>query len=64
VEEMIKLVEKAADIDPMRCRQTAAERFAPDRVAAGYEAVYREAVRRRPAARQGAHRTRATTAAG
>jgi glycosyltransferase involved in cell wall biosynthesis len=42
-EEMADLVEKAAGIDPMRCRQTAAERFAPDRVAAAYEAVYRKA---------------------
>jgi glycosyltransferase involved in cell wall biosynthesis len=43
-DEMAAFVEKAGDIDPMRCRQTAAERFAPDRVAAGYESVYREAM--------------------
>jgi glycosyltransferase involved in cell wall biosynthesis len=43
-DEMAELVEQTAGIDPARCRQTAAERFAPDRVAAGYEAVYREAV--------------------
>lgn len=42
--EMAAMVEKAGEIEPMRCRQTAAERFAPDRVAAGYEAVYREAI--------------------
>jgi glycosyltransferase involved in cell wall biosynthesis len=42
--EMAAVVEKAAQIDPMRCRQTAAERFAPDRVALGYERVYREAM--------------------
>jgi glycosyltransferase involved in cell wall biosynthesis len=53
-QEMAQLVERAAEIDPLRCRQTAAERFAPDRVAAGYEAVYREAIAttaERPAAR-------------
>ncbi|MGZ4188048.1 MAG: glycosyltransferase family 4 protein [Solirubrobacteraceae bacterium] len=43
-QEMADLVEKAGGIDPMRCRQSAAERFAPDRVAAAYEAVYREAM--------------------
>jgi glycosyltransferase involved in cell wall biosynthesis len=43
-QEMADLVEQAANIDPMRCRQTAAERFAPDRVAAAYEAVYRGAM--------------------
>jgi glycosyltransferase involved in cell wall biosynthesis len=43
-DEMAAMVEEAAKIDPMRCRQTAAERFAPDRVAVGYEAVYREAL--------------------
>lgn len=43
-EEMARMVEQAAGIDPMRCRQTAAERFAPDQVAVGYEAVYRQAV--------------------
>jgi glycosyltransferase involved in cell wall biosynthesis len=42
--EMAAVVERAAEIDPMRCRQTAAERFAPDRVAAGYESVYRDAI--------------------
>jgi glycosyltransferase involved in cell wall biosynthesis len=42
--EMAALVEQAAEIEPMRCRQTAAERFAPDRVALGYEAVYRKAI--------------------
>jgi glycosyltransferase involved in cell wall biosynthesis len=42
--EMAAMVEKAAEIDPMRCRQTAAERFAPDRVALGYEASYRKAM--------------------
>jgi glycosyltransferase involved in cell wall biosynthesis len=42
--EMAAMIEKAAEIDPMRCRQTAAERFAPDRVALGYEASYRKAM--------------------
>jgi glycosyltransferase involved in cell wall biosynthesis len=45
-QQMDELVEKAVGIDPSRCRQTAAERFAPDRVAAAYEAVYREAIAR------------------
>jgi glycosyltransferase involved in cell wall biosynthesis len=44
-EEMAAMVEKAGDIDPEQCRRTAAERFAPDRVAAGYEGVYREAIK-------------------
>jgi glycosyltransferase involved in cell wall biosynthesis len=55
--EMAALVEKAASIDPARCRQTAAERFAPDRVAAGYEAVYRQALGADADARRGARRT-------
>jgi glycosyltransferase involved in cell wall biosynthesis len=59
--EMADLVEKAAGIDPMRCRQTAAERFAPDQVAVGYEAVYREAAGSRPPARR-ARRSKAAPA--
>jgi glycosyltransferase involved in cell wall biosynthesis len=43
-QEMADVVEQAAAIDPEQCRRSAAERFAPDRVAAGYEAVYREAL--------------------
>jgi glycosyltransferase involved in cell wall biosynthesis len=43
-DEMTALVERAAEIDPLACRQAAAERFAPDRVAAGYEAVYRQVI--------------------
>ncbi|MGZ6564419.1 MAG: glycosyltransferase [Solirubrobacteraceae bacterium] len=46
--EMAAMVEKAAEIGPMRCRQTAAERFAPDQVALGYESVYREAIAAEP----------------
>jgi glycosyltransferase involved in cell wall biosynthesis len=56
--EMASLVEQAASIDPARCRQTAAQRFAPDRVAAAYEAVYRQALDRTLAT------TRATRPAG
>jgi hypothetical protein len=37
------MVDKAGDIDPLDCRRSA-ERFSPDRVAAGYEQVYRTAV--------------------
>jgi glycosyltransferase involved in cell wall biosynthesis len=59
-EEMARLVEKAGSIDPMRCRQSAAERFAPDRVAAGYEAVYREAVAGKVEARRAARPAGAT----
>jgi glycosyltransferase involved in cell wall biosynthesis len=43
-DEMAAMVEQAATIEPEQCRRTAAERFAPDRVAVGYEAVYREAL--------------------
>jgi hypothetical protein len=39
-QQMAELVEKAVGIDLSRCRQTAAQRFAPDRVATAYEAVY------------------------
>jgi glycosyltransferase involved in cell wall biosynthesis len=42
-DEMVAKVEEAGDIPPERCRQ-AARRWAPDRVAAGYEAVYLEAL--------------------
>jgi hypothetical protein len=45
-DEMIAAVEKAATIDPRRCRQSA-ERFAPDRVAQAYEVVYFDAIHRR-----------------
>jgi hypothetical protein len=48
--EMARMVDRASEIDPMRCRQTAAERFAPDRVAAAYETVCREAVYRQTVA--------------
>jgi hypothetical protein len=61
---MADLVERAAGIDPMRCRQTAAERFAPDRVAAGYEAVYREAMVQTAATRHQARAGGAPVAAG
>ena len=44
VDEMAAKVEQAGDFDPETCRRTAAERFAPDQVALGYEAVYRKAV--------------------
>jgi glycosyltransferase involved in cell wall biosynthesis len=43
-EEMAAMVEHASEIDPNLCRQRMAERFAPDRVAAGYEAAYFDAV--------------------
>jgi len=36
---MAALQERAAEIDPAQCRRTSTERLAPDRVAAGCEAV-------------------------
>jgi glycosyltransferase involved in cell wall biosynthesis len=42
-EEMAAAVDRIGDIDPMTCRRSA-ERFAPDQIATGYEAVYREAI--------------------
>jgi glycosyltransferase involved in cell wall biosynthesis len=47
--EMAAMVERCADIDPERCRR-GAERFAPDNVALGYEAMYRQAMRHPAAA--------------
>jgi glycosyltransferase involved in cell wall biosynthesis len=41
-EEMAAVVDDAGKIEPQRCRDSVASRFSPDRVAAGYEAVYRE----------------------
>jgi glycosyltransferase involved in cell wall biosynthesis len=41
--EMAAVVDKAGEIDPLACRQSA-ERFSPDRVAARYEAMYEIAV--------------------
>lgn len=40
--EMAAVVDQAGAIDPRECRRSA-ERFSPDRVAAGYEAVFYEA---------------------
>jgi glycosyltransferase involved in cell wall biosynthesis len=40
-EAMAAAVAEAARLDPEACRASARERFAPDRVAARYEAVYR-----------------------
>jgi glycosyltransferase involved in cell wall biosynthesis len=42
-EEMAAMVDKAGELDPVRCRESA-ERFAPDRVAAGYEAIYERVI--------------------
>jgi glycosyltransferase involved in cell wall biosynthesis len=41
--EMAAMVAKVAELDPETCRGSA-ERFSPDRVAAGYEEVYRSAI--------------------
>jgi glycosyltransferase involved in cell wall biosynthesis len=43
-QEMAAMVDRAAEIEPMACRRSA-ERFAPDRIALGYEAAFRAAVR-------------------
>jgi glycosyltransferase involved in cell wall biosynthesis len=44
--EMATAVDRAGTIDPAQCRRSA-ERFSPDRVAARYEAAYRDAADRR-----------------
>jgi glycosyltransferase involved in cell wall biosynthesis len=43
-EGMAAMVEQAGEIDPEQCRLSAAERFAPDEVAARYERVYQQAI--------------------
>ena len=58
--DMAGHVDQAGSIDPEYCRRSAAERFSPQQVAAGYEAVYLEAVgaveeSRRRAHESGAH---------
>jgi len=45
-DEMAALVARTGEIDPHACRRSA-ERFAPDMVAAAYEAVYENACRAR-----------------
>ena len=45
-DEMAAMVPEAGRLDPFRVRRSA-ERFAPDRIAAGYEQVYRSAALRR-----------------
>jgi glycosyltransferase involved in cell wall biosynthesis len=42
-DEMAAVVARLDEIDPKECRRSA-QRFSPDNVAAGYEAVYRETV--------------------
>ncbi|MEA2256843.1 MAG: hypothetical protein QOG35_2888, partial [Solirubrobacteraceae bacterium] len=48
--EMAAMVDKAGELDPMECRR-GAERFSPDRIAAGYEEVYRRTIDARYQAR-------------
>jgi glycosyltransferase involved in cell wall biosynthesis len=43
-DEMAAMVDRCGSIEPQRCRDSVASRFAPDHVAAGYESVYREAL--------------------
>jgi glycosyltransferase involved in cell wall biosynthesis len=45
-DEMAAMVPEAGKLDPLQVRRSA-ERFAPDRIAAGYEQVYRAAARNR-----------------
>jgi glycosyltransferase involved in cell wall biosynthesis len=59
--EMAAMVAKCSEIDPMRCRR-GAERFAPERVALGYEAVYRQALEHRGRALQAVGRPGAPAA--
>ncbi|HEY0318816.1 MAG TPA: glycosyltransferase family 4 protein [Solirubrobacterales bacterium] len=46
-QEMAAMVDKVTEIDPMTCRRSA-ERFAPDRIALGYEGAFRSAAVRSP----------------
>lgn len=47
-DEMAAMVDDVGRLDPLRVRRSA-ERFAPDRVAVGYEQAYRAAMQREPA---------------
>jgi glycosyltransferase involved in cell wall biosynthesis len=51
-DEMAAMVPEAGKLDPLQVRRSA-ERFAPDRIAAGYEQVYRTAARNRTGASTG-----------
>ena len=44
LDQLADLVEQAGTVDPDRCRARAVERFSPDRMADGYEAIYRRAL--------------------
>jgi glycosyltransferase involved in cell wall biosynthesis len=46
--EMAEMIEPAAQLEAARCRASVAERWTPERVAAGYESVYRAALRPAP----------------
>jgi glycosyltransferase involved in cell wall biosynthesis len=48
-QEMAAMVDRTKEIEAMACRRSA-ERFAPDRIALGYEAVFRDAAHRAPQA--------------
>jgi glycosyltransferase involved in cell wall biosynthesis len=56
-DEMAAMVERVGEIDPAECRRSA-DRFSPHRVAAGYEAVFREAIERGPVHHSTAARAR------
>lgn len=46
VDGLAEAVERVGEIDAERCAERARDRFSPARMAAGYEAVYRDALRR------------------
>lgn len=50
-DEMAATVDRVREIEPAECRRSA-QRFSPDRVAAGYEAAYRDAIERHAEARR------------
>jgi glycosyltransferase involved in cell wall biosynthesis len=56
-EEMAAMVPRAGELKPQDCRESA-ERFSPHAVAAGYEAVYRDAIESRAQALPQAARAR------
>lgn len=47
VDGLAEAVRRCGDIDPERCAQRARERFSPQSMAAGYEAIYHNAIDRR-----------------
>jgi hypothetical protein len=44
--QMAEALDEADALDPLECRHYVEERFAPERMVAGYEQAYREAIER------------------